>query len=359
MSSNDEDKDSKTEDPSEKKIMDALEKGNVPFSKEITNVAALIAILLIAFFYVPAFVNELVIMLRSMFANVSEWPLDQAGDVRNIGNIIGYNLMVSLAPVLLPLLLFGLVSSFSQNQPRMVIERIRPKMERVSFMKGLKRLFGWHGTREFIKSLFKFGTAGLIGTIICIVQVDWVLSHIMIDSIWIPTAIHTLAMYATMGLAGTMIAMGVLDLVWTRREWFDGLKMSHQDIKDERKQSEGDPMVKMRNLSLAKDRARRRMINDVENATLVVANPTHFAVAMRYVPEEDRAPVVVAKGQDLIALKIREKAEESGIPVIEDKPLARSLYDTAVIDQEIPVEFYVPIAKIVRILSDQEKRISA
>ena len=159
-----------------------------------------------------------------------------------------------------------------------------------------------------------------------------------------------------MALDFTIVSLGIVDLIWVRREWYNDLKMTHQEVKDERKQSEGDPQVKMRVNSLARDRARRRMIDQVDQATLVVANPTHFAVAMRYNPATDNAPVVLAKGQDLIALKIRERAETNDIPVIEDKPLARSLYKAANIDKEIPAEFYVPIAKLIRILSEEEKK---
>ncbi len=354
--SSEEDKDSKTEDASEKKINDALEKGKVPFSKEVTNLASLTAVLVVAFFYLPDFANDLILLLRSMFANLSEWPLDGGGDVSKIGYIIVTKLMLGMAPLILPLLLFGLVASFSQNQPRMVLDRISPKLERISLAKGAKRLFGFHSVKEFTKSLFKFSAAAIIGTIICVTQVDWVLSHVMIDAVQIPATIYRLSLQVIMGLVSTMTVLAFIDFIWTRREWYNDLKMSHQELKDERKQSEGDPMVKMRSRSIAQDRARRRMINSVDEATLVIANPTHFAVALRYDPAQDRAPIVLAKGQDLIALKIRERAEENDVPVIEDKPLARSLYKVAQVDQEIPVEFYVPVAKLVRILSEKEQR---
>jgi len=352
----DEDKDSKSEAPSDKKISDELEKGNVPFSKEITNVASLIAVFLVAVFYIPIFTSDLIKLLQSLFANVSEWPLDTGGDVLSIGHIVGSKLMLGLAPLILPLVIFGLVSSFSQNQPRVVLTRIEPKLNRISLAKGMKRLVGTHSLKEFAKSLFKFTAAGTIAIIVFGSQIDWILSHIMMDAVRIPLGIHTLALMVLAGLIGTMTVMGFIDLVWARTEWYNNLKMSHQEIKDERKQSEGDPMVKMKNRSIAKDRSRRRMLEQVDQATLVIANPTHFSVALRYNPEFDKAPIVLAKGQDLIALKIRGRAEENDIPVIEDKPLARALYKVAQVDQEIPVEFYVPIAKLVRILSDKQQQ---
>ena len=353
--SGEEDKDSKTEDPSEKKLNDAFEKGNVPFSREVVNVSSILAIMLVLYFQIPHFVKSQVVVLRSMFANIDEWPLDTSGDVVNLGQIIGSGLMLGLAPIILPLVIFGVIASLSQNQPRIVFTRIQPKFENVSLTKGVKKLFGRNGFQQFIKSLFKFSAAAIIGTIVCLSQMDWVMAHIMIDAIYIPKTIHILAIQVCIGLFLTMVILAAVDFVWVRQEWFDNQKMTHQEVKDEHKQAEGDPMVKMRNKSMAQDRARRRMISQVDEATLVIANPTHFAVALRYRPEIDKAPLVMAKGQDLIALKIRERAEENGIPVVEDKPLARSMYDIAQVDQEIPIEFYVPIAKIVRILSDKKQ----
>ncbi len=351
----DTDKDSKSELPTEKKISDTLEKGNVPFSKEFTNVFSLFAMILVGYFYLPVLISDLTAVLKSTFANLRDWPLDSSADAANILNLLGVKLISSLAPVIIPLIVFGLISSFSQNTPSLILNRIAPKAERLSLQKGLKRLFGLHGVREFLKSLFKFSAAGIVATIVIFSQAEFVLSQIMVEPMQIPAAIHSLFLQVSIGLAMTIAILGVVDLLWVRKEWFDDLKMSHQEVKDERKQSEGDPQVKMRTQSLARDRARRRMMSQVNDATLVIANPTHFAVAMRYRPEIDSVPFVLAKGKDLIALKIRETAEEKEIPVIEDPPLARSLYKSVEVDKEIPTEFYVPVAKIIRILSDAEK----
>ena len=127
--------------------------------------------------------------------------------------------------------------------------------------------------------------------------------------------------------------------------------MTRQEVKDELKQSEGDPLVKSRLRSLGRDRARRRMINTVPTATLIVANPTHFSVALRYKPDQDAAPVVVAKGQDLIALKIREIAAQHSIPIFEDVPLARALYKQVNVDQMIAPEFYKAVAELIRVIN--------
>jgi flagellar biosynthetic protein FlhB len=158
-----------------------------------------------------------------------------------------------------------------------------------------------------------------------------------------------------------MAAIAAADLVWSRFSWRRDMRMSKQEVKDELKQSEGDPIVKSRIRSVARDRARRRMMTAVPKATLVIANPTHYAIALRYVREENSAPLVVAKGQDLVALKIREIAEENGIPVFEDVALARSMYKQVSVDSVIPPQFYQAVAELVRIVyakKPEPKRIS-
>jgi flagellar biosynthetic protein FlhB len=148
-------------------------------------------------------------------------------------------------------------------------------------------------------------------------------------------------------VAVATLVLVAADLVWSRLFWQRDLRMTRQEIKDELKQVDGDPIVKARLRSLARDRLRKRMMAAVPRATLVIANPTHYAVALRYVREEGGAPLVVAKGQDLIALKIREIAVEHGIPVIENKALAKSLYRSVEVDEMIPPEFYKAVAEIV------------
>lgn len=350
--SEDTEKDSKSELPTDTKISNALEKGNVPFSREITNAASLLAMVIVAYLFIPSMVTELGSVLKSIFANIDSWPLDDPADAAKLQNLLGAKIFVSLAPVILPLVLFGLVSSLSQNVPRLVGDRIRPKLEKISLPKGLKRLLGPQGVREFGKALFKFTAAAIIATIVALSQTEFVISRIMVDTATIPVIIYDLYLQVLTGLALMMIILGIIDYILVKREWFNGLKMTPQEVKDERKQTEGDPMIKMRTRSIAQDRARRRMISEVAGATLVIANPTHFAVAMRYDPKIDKVPLILAKGQDRIALKIREIAEENQIPVTEDPPLARALYKVAQVDTEIPLEFYLPIARIIRALSE-------
>ena len=347
----DEDKDSKSELPTEKKVSDTIEKGNVPFSREVTNAASILGMIFVGYFSVPWFMTQLSNNLSGIFANIGNWPMDTPENAANLINKVGNNIAYLLAPIILPMVLFGLVSAISQNKPSLVLDRISPKLSKISILKGLKRMFGIQGLREFGKAMFKFSAAAGVATVIVLSETDEVISQILVDTINIPLNIHSLYLKILIGMFFTMLFLAAADFVWVRKDWVDEIKMSHQEIKDERKQSEGDPAVKLRSRSIAQDRSRRRMIKDVENATIVVANPTHFAVAMRYDPEIDNAPFVLAKGQDLIALKIREVAEANEIPVTEDPPLARALYKIVQIDNEVPPEFFIPLANIIRALS--------
>jgi flagellar biosynthetic protein FlhB len=148
----------------------------------------------------------------------------------------------------------------------------------------------------------------------------------------------------------TAAVLAAADTVWSRMTWKRDLRMSHQEVKDEHKQAEGNPMVKLRAKALARQRSSRRMIAAVPRATMVIANPTHYAVALRYVRSEGGAPIVLAKGRDSLALKIRAIAEENGISVIENKPLARAMYDKAEVNAMIPQEFFKAIAELIHFL---------
>jgi flagellar biosynthesis protein FlhB len=247
--------------------------------------------------------------------------------------------------------LSGLIASAAQNPPRLIAERIAPKFERVSPGAGWSRIFSARGAAEFAKSLVKLGAVGLVVTLIVKGEIGAAFDVIVSD----PANLADRLLAVSLRLVATIAAIsGVLaaaDLVWSRLHWKRDLRMSRQDVKDEQKQLLGDPLVKARLRSIALERSRKRMMSAVPTATLIIANPTHYAIAMRYTREEGGAPKVVAKGHDLIALKIREIAEAHDIPVIEDKALARSMYDRVEVDMMIPPEFYRAIAEIIHFLN--------
>ncbi|TPW25762.1 flagellar biosynthesis protein FlhB [Pararhizobium mangrovi] len=343
-----EDKESKTEDPSEKKIRDAIDKGNVPFSREAPIFASVLAILVYLVFFMPSGVDDLSRTLGDVFQHADELPLANGRDALALFRQLAMAVGAFLLPALALMIGFGVAAAVLQNVPQPVVERIRPKLSHISLAKGFKRTFGSQGLVEFGKSLAKVLVTGIAVAIV--MRSDFFAAldglHTEPGAILTVMASDTRQVLTVILIITALIA--VADIFWQRYHWFTELKMTKQEVKDEFKQTDGDPLVKSRQRSLQRDRARRRMMDEVSRSTLVVANPTHFAVALRYVREEGGAPVVVAKGQDLIALRIREIAEKNGIPVFEDPPLARSMFAQVSIDSFIPPIFYQAVAELVQ-----------
>lgn len=234
-------------------------------------------------------------------------------------------------------------------------------MNRISPAVGFKRIYGVQGLVEFGKSLFKIVVVSTIVVLVLWNDYFATLDLMFSDPVTIFTAMTSdLKQIMIVVLLATAV-LAIVDLFWTRHHWYTELMMTKQEVKEELKQSQGDPIVKSRLRSIQRDRARKRMISSVPRATLVIANPTHYAVALRYVREENDAPVVVAMGQDLVALKIRELAEKNGIPVFEDPPLARSMFAQVSADSVIPPVFYKAVAELIHRVyaaQPQQKRVT-
>ena len=341
------DRESKTEEPTEKKMGDAREKGNVPYSREAGTLASLLGILIVTSFFLVNGVAHLKSSLHRLVDNPGAWSLEGHADAALLFQSIGLDAARLLLPAVIVLAAAGILSSVLQNAPRLVLERIRPQLSRLSISKGWRRVFGAQGRLEFLKALFKLAAVCLLGFMVLRSTHNSVVNALFMEPAALPTLILEMASRLIATVAVATIVLVAADVVWSRVYWQRELRMTHQEVKDEMKQADGDPLVKARLRSLARDRMRKRMMAAVPRATLVIANPTHFAVALRYVREEGGAPLVIAKGQDLIALKIREIAVEHGIPVIEDKALARSLYKVVEVDKMIPAEFYKAVAEIV------------
>ncbi|WFU09489.1 flagellar biosynthesis protein FlhB [Rhizobium sp. CB3090] len=353
----DEDKDSKTEKPTEKKLRDTMEKGNVPHSREATLFASMLATVIYVTFFLPARIGRMGEVLRDLFEKPDQWQLETGPDVISLFIRIGWEVGNLLLPAVVLFFVFGIGSSLFQNLPTPVLDRIQPQFSRISPVAGWNRIFSTSGLVEFGKSLAKIFVVGIIMFFVLRGQFFHAIDSLVSDPQTIFVRLSTIVQkILTIVLLATAV-VGIGDVLWTRYHWVDQLKMTKQEVKEEHKQSQGDPIVKSRQRSIARDRARRRMMKQVPRATLVIANPTHFAVALRYVREENDAPVVVAKGQDLIALKIREIAEANGIPVFEDPPLARSMFAQVSVDSVIPSVFYKAVAELIhRIYAAQSNR---
>lgn len=350
------DKDSKTEEATEKKIRDTVEKGKLPHSKEIAILLSFVASLVYAVFFVNDAIADAGAFLADFLDRPEVWPLETAQDVTQLYRIVFMEIGKLTGIFILLLAIAGIGGSAFQNLPQFVGERIRPQASRISLAQGWKRMFGVAGFVEFAKALGKL----VFVLAILSVMADGIRDRMMSGMLTSPAAfglvMRDLLVNVLTAITLVMVVIAVADLVWSRFHWRQDLRMTKQEVKDEHKQSEGDPIVKSRLRSLARDRARRRMMTAVPKATLVIANPTHYSIALKYVRDEDSAPVVVAKGQDLVALKIREIAEAHGIPVFEDVALARSMYKQVSVDSVIPAQFYQAVAELVRIVYARQSR---
>ena len=344
------DKDSKTEEATEKKIRDAVEKGQLPHSKEAPILASFVAILIFTVFFARDSAVEMSAFLATFIEKPDAWPIETGVDVANLLGIVFSQVGKAFAAMLILLMAAGIGASVLQHAPSLVVDRITPKFSRISIGEGWKRLFGAQGFAEFLKSLGKLVFALAFLTF----AVSEAQHRLLLGMVTQPSAfglvIREIAIDILLALTFAMVIIGAADFVWSRFHWRQDLRMTRQEVKDELKQSDGDPIIKSRMRSLARDRARRRMMAAVPRATLVIANPTHFSIALKYVRQEDSAPVVLAKGQDLVALRIREIAEANGIPIFEDVALARSMYKQVSVDSVIPAQFYQAVAELVRIV---------
>lgn len=344
------DRDSKTQEASEKKIKDTIEKGNVPVSREVPVLLSLVSILIVCSFMLSRSAVGIEEMLGSLIAGAGTRRLENQLDLAELLAPIAQQSLVQILPMLLVLMAGGIIASLVQNPFQITFERIMPKASRLSISSGWKRIFGVRGAVDFVKSLFKFAAITVILYVIVKSELSTATDVMIKPPQLMPATILAIAIKLVSAVALTALVLAAVDTVWSRLAWRRDLRMSHQEVKEEHKQAEGNPMVKVRAKALARQRSSRRMMAAVPRATMIIANPTHYAVALRYVRSEGGAPIVLAKGADSIALKIRAIAEEHGISVFENKPLARAMYEKVEVNAMIPQEFFKAVAELIHFL---------
>jgi flagellar biosynthetic protein FlhB len=355
-----EDNENKTEEATEKKLRDSIEKGNIPVSREAATFAAVLGKLIVVSFLVKEGAMNVAAMLQRLMDHPGGWTLRSSSDVTWLFGSIMTEAFKFVFPIMAVLMLAGIAASVTQNAPRLTLDRIMPDLSRVSPGSGFGRIFSMQGLVEFGKSVFKFIGVSAIVIMLLRSEIPTFINGMFMEPNDLPELLLSMTVRLLSVVAVATVLLVAVDMLWTRLKWRRDLRMSRQELKDEMKQAEGDPLIRAKLRSLALDRSRRRMMNAVPRATMVIANPTHYAIALRYVREEGGAPMVLAKGKDIIALKIREIAEQHGIPVVEDKALARSMYDKVEVDKMIPPELYRAVAEVVHfIYAKKGARVSA
>ncbi|WP_417326508.1 flagellar biosynthesis protein FlhB [Halarcobacter sp.] len=336
------DEEEKTEEPTQKKIDDAKEKGNVPKSMEVTGAAVLLfGSIYLLFFSGFTFDSIKKLMLFSYGFMGQEMN-------ETVFYSIAYTFVMTAVKALLPIfalvVLLALITNWSQFG--FLVTPLKIDLQKLDPIKGMKNVFALKKALEALKLTLKL----LI--IIVVMFIVLALTHkaflAMMDKEFYATfnTIVELIIYFLAAILLIIVLFAIIDFFFTRHYYFKSLKMSKQEIKDEFKNMEGDPQVKGRIRKIQMQMHQKRMMNDVPDADVVITNPSHYAVALRYDNTKDNAPKVVAKGIDFIALKIKDIARENDIPIIENPALARSLHSQIEVDQEIPGEFYKALAEI-------------
>ena len=342
------DKSQKTEEPTEKKLREAVEKGNVPRAREMGTLAMMATAWLIAAATAPGAAARLTELMLPLIENPDDIRLDGgAFDVlHGLRRLLG-GVGLALLPTIALLFAGALASAVSQGTIVVAGERIRPKLSNISPLKGWKRLFSVSAVVEFLKSLVKLTIVSLAAWFVVRPFIDRTEVLVGIDIAGLPDLLRDLTLRLLLAVLAATVLIAAADLLWRRFEWRRNLRMTVQELRDEFKQVEGDPHLKARLREIRRERSRRRMMAAVPQATVVLTNPTHFAVALQYERGRTAAPVCLAKGADLVALRIRSAAEEHGVPVVENPPLARVLYKTVEIDQPIQPEHYRAVAEVI------------
>lgn len=342
----DDDQDSKTEEPTQKRREEAIKKGNVAFSREVNSFLVMALLALIISGFAPAMMRNAALLLSPFFEKADILPTDEKG----FSQLLHKAAFGALAIIILPLLgsmVTAIASSLLQNGLILSNEPIQPKLERISPLSGIKRLFSMRSVIEFLKGIVKIIIVGFVAFLAVYPELNHIKQLPNSNTEAMLAYLALLATRMTVGVAVAMFFIALLDVIYQRFQYIKSLRMSHQEIKEEYKQSEGDPVIKQRLRRLRQERARNRMMAAVPEADVVITNPTHFAVALVYDADTMKAPVAVAKGQDLIALKIREIAEENEVPVVENPPLARALFSSCELEKEIPITHYEAVAKVI------------
>ncbi|HVW91111.1 MAG TPA: flagellar biosynthesis protein FlhB [Devosia sp.] len=345
MASEETDEGSKTEDPSAKRIEDARRRGDVAKSPEVVTWLMLGGTAGVLAMMGPWTSGQLMQELRLVMANADQFevggPQFGAFFTTLAQGIIG----VAVIPMAV-LALIAIVANLVQHRPLVSVTPLVPKFSKISPLSGARRLFSRESLINFVKGLVKLGIVGAVMFYALWPERDRMEGMITSDPALIMPIAQELALKVFWASVAAMTLIAGADFFYQRNRWWNQHKMTLQEVRDEFKQMEGDPKIKGRIRQLRIEKARRRMMSAVPSATVVIANPTHFAVALKY----DRtmpAPLCVAKGVDELALRIRAVAEENNVPVIENPPLARALYASVTIDRTIPAEHFKAVAQVI------------
>ena len=335
----------KTEDPTQKRLDEALKRGDVVKSQEVNTWFVIAGATLVLMAFSGGMSSELTTTMRGLLANAHNISMDGPALPR-LFEKIGVELIAAVAIPFLLLMLAALGGNLIQHKLVWSLEVLAPKLSKISPAAGFKRLFSAQALANFAKGLVKLVLIGSVLTALMWPERARIMALERAD----PVAVLPLAQSLALKLLGAVVAImavvAIADYLFQYRQWYEKQKMSLRELKEEFRQSEGDPVIRGKMRQMRQTKARRRMIANVPKAAVIITNPTHYSIALQYERGMD-APVCVAKGVDAVALKIREVAAEYSIPVVENPPLARALHAIVEVDQAIPIEHYKAVAEVI------------
>ncbi|MBG6157111.1 flagellar biosynthetic protein FlhB [Labrenzia sp. EL_159] len=346
----------KTEDPTQKRLKEAHDKGDVPKSQEVSTWFTLAGATLMIAIFAPGAAASLGELMSGYLEHAHQIPVDGYA-LKALWRDTGQSVALIVGVPLIALVLMAVAGNLIQHQPLFTGETIKPKLSKVSPASGFKRLFSADSLVNFTKGMLKISIVGAVMVAVMWPHRDEAEIIIFAETSVILQEARVLILQLLAAILAVMTVVAGADFIYQKNKWFNKQKMTLREVKEEYKQTEGDPQVKGKIRQLRMERSRKRMMSAVPQATVVVTNPTHYAVALKY-EEGMGAPLCLAKGTDAIALKMREIARENEIPVVENPPLARALYATVDIDREVPEEHYKAVAELIGFVYRMRRRAS-
>ncbi|GAA0724109.1 fused FliR family export protein/FlhB family type III secretion system protein [Clostridium malenominatum] len=341
--------DDKTEEATPHKLSEARKKGQVAKSKDVNlGLTLLISTLIISLAgeFVVGNLKETMIAFLQDFTSIEL----NYKTLANISVVIITRLSLTILPITVPIMVMGIFANFIQTGFIYTKEPLKPDFKKLNPINGFKRMFSMRSLMELIKSLSIVIIVGFVGYKFIVGNYFYIVNLYNLRFPVLLGQFGELALKIFFRITLIMLAIALTDFIFQKFQFKKEMRMSKQEIKEEFKQMEGDPQIKGKIRQRQREMAMRRMMQSVPDATVVITNPTHLSIAIKYKEGENKAPMVVAKGADYVALKIREKAKENNVPIIENKPLARLMYEKVEVDEEIPVEMYQAVAQILALV---------
>lgn len=341
----------KTEEPTSKKLQDTRKDGKVAKSKELSSGVELISLFIILKFWIGNMGNQFMECFENIYEKFPVYTTYWSGNiVKNDYSILFQGVFLSILKLLLPFFIAGVALSIIVNMLqfkfKVTTKPLKPKFSKLNPISGMKRLFSAEKLMELLKSIFK---VVLISAVVyATIKDDWIYLYKFYE-MPLNQALELIgSIVINLGLKISLFFMVIAfaDFAYQKYKFKQDVKMTKQEVKDEYKNAEGDPQIKGKIRQKMREVSQRRMMQDVPKADVVITNPTHFAIAIRYNPDEKPAPVVLAKGADFLAQKIKEIAKENRVEIVENRPLARTLYANVEVGQEVPPELYQAVAEV-------------